>query len=343
MSVISAATLLTPDREVRPGSLEVGPDGCVHSISGVPSASSGTIVPGFVDLQCNGAAGASLADGTAESFDAVAAALLQTGTTAWCPTLPTARPDIYPRFLDTAAAAPERPGPRILGVHLEGPFLSPNRAGAHRPDLLRVPDPDWLEATLDRHPGLVRIVTLAPELPGALDLIELCVDRGVVVSLGHTDATAEQAEDAFDAGATMVTHLFNAMRPLRHRDPGVIGAAVARDGIHVGLIADGAHVDPRVAAFFARALGPRRTVLVSDSVDHPVPEPLRGGFELLSGAVANAVSWGIGFADAIRMASATAAEAVGEPALGRLEVGSPADCVRWDGGVRDVWIAGRHV
>ncbi len=343
MREIRADALLTPDREVRPGAITVDDDGYLTAApASTPTEPlEGILLPGTIDLQCNGTGGRDLVEATDEAFDRVGRMLLEAGTTAYCPTLPSAPADFYPRFLDAAAAARTKPGPRILGVHLEGPYLNPVRAGAHDPRNLRSPDLDGLGNLLDRHPDLVRLVTLAPELPGALELIGLCVERGVTVALGHTDATEEQAAAAFEAGATMVTHMFNAMAPLHHRQVGVIGAALANREVGCSLIADGFHVHPTVATFAARALGPRRGILVSDAVAHPRTDRLVGGFSLLDGCVANLSSWGIPFRDAVAMATATAADAVGAGPLGRLEPGAPADAVLWrDGKVAQVWLGG---
>ena len=131
-------------------------------------------------------------------------------------------------------------GPRILGVHLEGPFLAGRRLGTHPADGRRDPDLELLRRLLAAGP--VRMMTLAPELPGALELIDVLETNGVVVSCGHSDATAEQAEQAFDRGVRTVTHLFNAMRPLTHRDPGIVGAALVRDDVIVQMIVDGIHL-----------------------------------------------------------------------------------------------------
>lgn len=346
MTLPVADALLTPQREIRPGSLRVDGNGIVVAVGEAASQDAeGTLLPGFVDVQLNGAAGVTLADSTDEAFDRVGAALLRSGTTAYCPTLPTDLPDTYPRFLDAAARARTRPGPRVLGVHLEGPFLNSVRKGAHREELLRAPDPAWLGQLLDRHPGLVRVVTLAPELPGAMELIALCADRGVTVSVGHSDATADEAHAAFDAGAVMLTHLFNGMRPMHHRDPGVAAAAVARQDVRCGIICDGRHVDPLVASVFIRALGPRRAAIVSDAVAAPSEGPLlTGGFVLLDGAVRNLLAWGFTLAEAATMVSLTPARAVGADTAGSLEPGSPADAVLWrDRAVAAVFMDGEQV
>jgi N-acetylglucosamine-6-phosphate deacetylase len=188
----------------------------------------------------------------------VADALAEGGVTAWQPTLitsPTEQVVDATRALATA--------PRSLGTHLEGPFLSQSRPGTHPVEHLREPDLGLLRLLLDAGP--VSCVTLAPELPGALELVDELVERNITVSLGHTDATAIEAERAFARGARTVTHLFNAMRPFHHRDPGVVGAALARRDVVVQLIADGAHVADEAVLLACHAAG-GRLALVSDAI-----------------------------------------------------------------------------
>ncbi|HKH04723.1 MAG TPA: amidohydrolase family protein [Acidimicrobiales bacterium] len=230
------------------------------------------VVPGLVDLQCNGGWGIDLATEPERLWE-LAALLPRTGVTAWLPTIVTGPPALRRRALAALAAGPppELAGTPLatpLGLHLEGPFLAPERRGAHPPAWLRPVSPDGPrvveEEGWSRADG-VALVTLAPECPGGLDLVRTLVDRGVVVSAGHSSATAAEAEAAIDAGVRWVTHLFNAMAPLHHRDPGLVGVALADDRLHVGLIADGLHVDPRVVRTAARALGDRLT-LVTDAV-----------------------------------------------------------------------------
>jgi N-acetylglucosamine-6-phosphate deacetylase len=225
------------------------------------------VVPGFVDLQVNGAGGIDLT-AEPERLWEVAALLPRWGVTAWLPTIVTSPAPVRDRALATLRQGPPRdladtPVATPLGLHLEGPFLNPERKGAHDARHLRPPDPElvgrWSRAT-----G-VALVTLAPELPGALDLVRRLADRGVVVSLGHSSATADQATAGVDAGARWATHLFNTMPPLHHRDPGLAGVALTDDRLHVGLIADGLHVHPRMVRLAARALGERLT-LVTDAV-----------------------------------------------------------------------------
>lgn len=228
------------------------------------------VVPGFVDLQCNGAAGVDITT-QPEGIWEVAAALPRWGVTAWLPTIVTAPAAVRARALASLrsgaprGAAGERPFAVPLGLHLEGPFLAAERRGAHPAEHLRSPDPALVaEEGWSRERG-VALVTLAPELPRALDVVGDLVAAGVVVSAGHSSASAEQATAAIDAGVTAVTHLFNAMGPLHHRDPGLAGVALTDERVRVGAIADGVHLHPAAVALAARALG-ERLCLVTDAV-----------------------------------------------------------------------------
>jgi N-acetylglucosamine-6-phosphate deacetylase len=221
-----------------------------------------SVAPGLVDLQVNGIGGAEVGDDPDE-IAAVAGALPAVGVTRWCPTVVTRSDRGYARV--AAALARTRwpsGGAAPVGVHLEGPFLSPARAGAHPAHRMRRPDPAALErlATLFSP----RIVTLAPELDGALEAVRRLARRGVVVAIGHTEVTAARAAAAFDAGARMVTHVLNAMPGIAARAPGPAGAALADRRVRVCLIADGVHVAPATCRVVAAAAG-RRLVLTSDA------------------------------------------------------------------------------
>ena len=227
-------------------------------------ASGLVVAPGFVDLQCNGAVGVDLTS-EPERLDEVAAALPRWGVTAWLPTIVTATPGTRRRALAALAAHDDPAAATPLGLHFEGPFLAPERRGAHDPAHLVAPSPALVDDEGWSAGAGVALVTLAPELPGALDVVRALVDRGVVVSAGHSSATAAETRTAVEAGVTWVTHLFNAMAGLHHREPGLAGAAMADDRLRVGLIADGLHVDPAVVRIAAAALGDRLT-LVTDAV-----------------------------------------------------------------------------
>src|SRR6478672_2337702 len=245
---------------ILPGDVAVE-DGRVTAVGLPARGGRGLAVPGFVDLQVNGFGGVDFLDADADGYRRAGDALLESGVTAYLPTLITS-PEAQ-----VLAAMREVPRddarPRILGMHLEGPFLSPNRLGTHEASSRRDPDLPLLERLLDAGP--VRLMTLAPELAGAGALIDELLARGVVVSLGHTDANAAQANAAFDAGARGVTHLFNAMRPLLHRDPGIVGAALARDDVYVSIIIDDILLVPETARTVWKAAR-ERTVLVSDAI-----------------------------------------------------------------------------
>src|SRR3954470_2569277 len=235
-------------------------DGRIVSV-GLSSPGRGIAVPGFIDLQVNGFGGVDFLDADSDGYRRAGEALLETGVTAYLPTLITT-----PEHQLIAAMAEVPSGesrPRILGMHLEGPFLSPNRLGTHEASARRDPDLAMLDRLLAAGP--VRLMTLAPELPGADALIDRLLELGVAVSLGHTDATAAQANAAFDRGARSVTHLFNAMRPFLHRDPGIAGAALARDDVFVCVILDGIHLAPETARTAWRAAG-SRLAIVSDAI-----------------------------------------------------------------------------
>src|SRR6516225_2753285 len=227
---------------------------------------SGYLVPGLVDLQVNGGFGVDLAGLDPAGWARLVRRLPETGTTAFLPTFVTAPVAELGRALRFASAfvADAPAGARVLGVHQEGPFLSPMRAGAHRRDLMVPPSPAAVAGLLAAGAGVLRVVTLAPEVEGGLAAVQALVAAGVVVSVGHTDATAGQVAAAADAGARMVTHLFDAQRGLHHREPGVVGQALTDHRLTCGLIADPSHVSPAACAI-AFAAAPGRICLVTDA------------------------------------------------------------------------------
>jgi N-acetylglucosamine-6-phosphate deacetylase len=228
----------------------------------------GVLVPGLVDLQVNGYFGISFQDAGAGDWAAVSRRLPETGTTAYLPTLVTAPlPDLTAAARSAAAIIDCLPpgGARVLGLHLEGPFLAPTRRGAHQADAIIPPSPDAVTALMEAAGPALAVVTLAPETPGGLDAVARLATAGVRVSVGHSDATAAQVSAAAQAGARMVTHLFNAQSPLRHREPGVVGQALTDPRLTAGLIADLRHVSA-AACLIAFATAPGRIFLVTDAV-----------------------------------------------------------------------------
>jgi N-acetylglucosamine-6-phosphate deacetylase len=344
------------------GDVEIA-DGRIAAVGLNGGAGSGIAVPGLVDLQVNGFGGIDFAAADAIGYRRAGEALLECGVTAFQPTLITAPEG---DLVDALAEVPREPvGPRLIGVHLEGPFLSPHRLGAHPVESRRDPDPQLLERLLAAGP--VSAMTVAPELDGALELIDVLLAHGVVVSCGHSDATAEEAGRAFDRGAATVTHLFNAMRPLQHRDPGIAGAALARDDVVVQIILDGHHLADETARVVWRAAA-GRVALVSDaiaaarmgdgsyrlgSVEVNVSNGVaRRGDGVLAGSTLTLIEavralhgLGVPLAEAVDAATAVPARVVRRPALGTLRPGSAADVVVLDDDleIRTVLVGGEDL
>ena len=327
------------------------------------------LVPGFVDLQVNGAFGVDVASEPSRLAE-LSEALLSTGTTAYLPTIISSPESLYDEVLPELAAAADdsSSGAQPLGIHLEGPFINLEKKGAHASSYVVPPDPDLLCRLLDLGP--VRMLTLAPELEGAGELVSLAARRGVVVSAGHSDATFEVAYEAFDGQIAGVTHLFNAMSAMHHREPGLPGAAFAHPRVVCGLIADGFHVHPEMVGLAFRMLGPDRVCLVTDAIaaagmgdgEYRLATRtvyLEGGVpRLATGAIAGSVLTmseafrnilaftGCTVAEAARMSSTTPARLVGvDRRKGRLTPGFDADVtvLAPDLSVEAVWWCGKRV
>lgn len=304
----------------------IGPD--------LPAASrvleAQVLSPGFIDLHVHALDGRGTV-GTVD-VDGLSLALARRGVTGFLATT-VASPveDLASLMREPVKAL----GARCLGFHLEGPWLSAGRAGAQPPDALSSPDLQDLERLLTAGPPVM--ITLAPELDGAIDVIRQAHQAGVVVSLGHSTATYEQTAAAVNAGARHITHCFNAMSPLHHREPGLVGAALDLQALTVEAIADGVHLHPAIVRLLWRAVGPGRMCLVSDAVDVALPGSsaaqlddgtLAGSRIGLDQAVRNLVGWRVPLADALTMASVTPARAI--DVRHGLEVGAPADLVLLD-------------
>jgi N-acetylglucosamine-6-phosphate deacetylase len=225
------------------------------------------LVPGFIDVHIHGAFGGMFEEGRAEVAEQVSSILPRFGVTGIAATIAALPPAHLRAAVEAiASAAPRCSGARLLGIHLEGPFLNPCRAGAQRAAWMRAPAIAELEELQARSGGIVRLLTLAPELPGALAVITSARRAGVAVALGHSEASEDAVLAAIDAGAAHVTHLFNAAAPLHHRAPGLIGTALTDDRLSVELIADGVHVHRRAIDLALRCKPPDKVVLVSDGV-----------------------------------------------------------------------------
>lgn len=353
--------------EVIDGDVEIE-DGEVVAV-GVRGGGTGIAIPGLVDLQVNGYAGVDVGTATPEELVSLGRALAHDGVLAYQPTVVTAAIDDMCGALERLGAAfgdPDPRGARILGAHLEGPFISAGRAGAHEPGQIRDPSLEMLRRLLAAGCPVTE-VTLAPERPGAFALIDELVRRRVLVSLGHTDADAAFAGAAFDSGARAVTHVFNAMRPFWHRDPGVIGVALTRDDVFVTAVADGLHVAPEALLLAWRAarhrfaivsdaiaaagmpdgmhrLGPV-DVTVVDGISRTWDGALAGATRPLLDGVRLLVSIGVPIPEAIAAATSAPAALIGQPELSALRPGARADLVVLDDDltVRRVLLGGEIV
>jgi N-acetylmuramic acid 6-phosphate etherase/N-acetylglucosamine-6-phosphate deacetylase len=342
------------DGRLVPGDVAV--DGAVLAAVGLPGQGTGLAIPGLVDLQVNGYAGIDAAHAGPEEMGAMAAALARHGVLAFQPTLISGEPAATAAAVGQIAVAAERAAPgtaTVLGVHLEGPFLAPGRSGAHPIERLALPDIRLARSLVSK--GHVSMVTLAPELPGALALVAELRRLGVVVSLGHTLATAAEAQAAVDAGASAVTHLFNGMGGVSARSPGLAGLALSDTRLRAQIIADGVHVaDEVVVTAFRAAAG--RCSLVTDATSlagsqglvvgpavlgevplvpvgraaHRPDGALAGGATTLMDAVRRLASTSLALPEVLAAATEKPALVIGRDDVGHLRAGAPADVVVLD-------------
>jgi N-acetylglucosamine-6-phosphate deacetylase len=370
--VIHAGRAFTPFEEISDAVIvvqgskisAVGQRGKVDLPRGVRelNASGRTVVPGFVDVHIHGAGGHDVMEGTREALEIISATVAAHGTTSLVATTVTASEKetrdsvagIAHFILNTSQYATRELSAEILGIHFEGPFISPVRRGVHPAKWIVPPSRELLAQLLGEARGTAQILTLAPELPGALDLISAARHAGLVVSLGHTDATYEQAQAAIEAGASHAAHVFNAMRPFSHRGTGVIGAVLTSPKVSAELIADGVHVDEAAMRMLVELKTPERVILVSDGISATgMPDgkyqlgmfdvkvsggvarnaegKLAGSTLTLDRALRNMVALGVPLASALRMVTANPARQIGLGARkGVLAPGADADLVFFD-------------
>ena len=367
-TAIYASRILTPHEEIV-DSVIVVEDGKITQMGHrdevrVPqdaehfAAGDKIVIPGFVDVHIHGAGGHDVMEGTAEAIAKVASTVARRGTTSLVATTVTAPPEDtckslkgIARYIHSPRNTESRFAAEVLGIHLEGPFISPARRGVHPPHAIAQPSKELFEEFVAAADGFIRIFTLAPELPGALELIERAVAKGIVASMGHTDATYEQARAAIARGVTHAAHMFNAMRPFSHRDTGVIGAVLTSPEVTAEVIADGHHVDSPAMEILLRAKGLDGVVLVSDgtaatgmrngnyrlgnfevSVTDGVVRnsegKLAGSTLTLDRAMQQIVALGVPLLDAVRMATLLPARRLGLGGKkGVIAVGADADIV----------------
>jgi len=313
------------------------------------------LAPGLIDIHIHGGAGHDVMEGSDESLAAVERLMTRHGVTSYCPTTVTAPIDATLRSLDALGKAVVNAGKRDgtrarpLGIHFEGPFLSHAKRGVHPPALLQPASQALFDRMWNAASGRVSIMTIAPEIDGAIALIAEAAQRGVCVSLGHSDAKLPEAQAATRAGARHATHTFNAMRPLDHRDPGILGAVLTDRNLTADIIVDGIHLDPVIVDLFVRAKGLDGAVLITDAISAtgmPDGTYTLGGLEVqvkdgrcesggrlagsvltLDRAVRNTVQFArISLQQAIRLATLNPARVLGiEKRKGTLSVGADAD------------------
>jgi N-acetylglucosamine-6-phosphate deacetylase len=373
--------ILTPDEAIDSGVVAFDAAGQITAVGADVAPPPGTetfdargltISPGFIDLHVHGGGGFSLDTRDPQELQAYARWVVAHGVTSFVATVCAGSFEEGLEFVRTAAGVTGsvEGGATILGVNLEGPFVNPARRGALPEGWPAEADPEKAERLLEAAGGTLRLITVAPELNGAVDLIELLRRRGAVVSVGHTDATYDEALAAYGAGASHLTHAFNGMRPFHHRDPGPVFAAIDSPNVTLEIITDGVHVHLSTMKTIVRAAGADRVTLVTDAV--PPAGMTNGSFRLgkeearlagnqvllpdgtiagsaatMSGVVRNVVDWGIaGVADAVRMASTVPARVLGlSKSKARIAPGCDGDLVALDDRLEVVmtWVGGRLV
>ena len=313
------------------------------------------VIPGLVDVHFHGAVGEDFSDATADGLQAIADFELSQGVTYICPAGMTLPEDQLEQICKNTAAhrRKDTTGAEVVGVHLEGPFLSFAKKGAQNAEYLHEPDSDMLARLQAAAEGSVRLVTVAPEEPGGIEFVRKATEMGITVSVGHTIADYDTAKAAFEAGACHATHLYNGMPPLHHRAPSVIGAAFDTPGVKAELICDGIHIHGAMVRFTFQLFGKERMVLISDSLratgmpdgQYPFggqeievhgnrativghPETLAGSVTSLMGCLRQAVAFGIPLEDAVRACTYNPAHAIKiNDRAGTLDIGKEASIV----------------
>jgi N-acetylglucosamine-6-phosphate deacetylase len=380
--LLHAARALTPTTEIsdagiliRDGVIEaIGPrqDMTLPAGASELSAKGQTAIPGFIDVHIHGAGGHDVMEGTSEAVGTVAKTLARHGTTSFVATTVTASPDDTCRSVEgiaryiTQQFEALQPKAEVIGIHYEGPFINKARRGVHPAEWVQLPSTELLQRFLQAAAGNARILTIAPELLGAVPCMKAARDAGVVVAMGHTDATYEQARAGIAHGARHAVHVYNAMRPFSHRDSGVIGAVLTSPEVTAELIADGVHVEEAAMRLLLQAKGAGRVILISDGLSAtgmPDGKYMLGNFEVtvsggvcrnaegklagstltLDRALRNVVGLGVPLVDAVRLLPANPARLLGiEFKKGALRAGADADIVLLDENLQitNVWTRG---
>jgi N-acetylglucosamine-6-phosphate deacetylase len=376
MPILTARTLITAIGTVAYPAITVSPQGLIEDISTDASIRSDAVLtPTFLDIHIHGAAGCDVMNSTPDELSRIQRFLASKGTGHYLPTTVTATVDDTLRALDALAGAAERSTPgdeaEPVGIHLEGPFLSHAKRGVHPTDLLQRPSVELFDRFQQAARGHIKLLTIAPELDGAAELIAHARSVGVRSSMGHTNATAAETNAAVEAGATSATHTFNAMRALDHREPGVLGMVLDRPELFAELICDGIHVAPALVRLWLKLKG-ERAMLITDGISATgmpdgeyhlgplavtvqqgrctltdAPDTLAGSVLTLDRAVANLRSLtGCSLEQAVRCASSQPASMLGlDASIASLRVGQPANFNQYStaGGLEATYLHGRRV
>jgi N-acetylglucosamine-6-phosphate deacetylase len=381
-TLIHAGRAITPSAEIADAGIlirddvieAIGPRSAMTLPAGAQEilAPEGTAIPGFIDVHIHGAGGHDVMEASAEAMTAVTQTVARHGTTSFVATTVTASPEETIRSVEGISkyiakqCEDGRACAEVLGIHFEGPFISPARRGVHPQEWLKLPSAELLEKFLHAAGGHAQILTIAPELLGARPCIDAARKAGMVVAMGHTDATYEQARAGIAHGVRHAVHVYNAMRPFSHRDSGVIGAVLTSPEVSAELIADGVHVDETAMKVLLQAKGAGGVILISDGISAtgmPDGKYMLGGFEVtvsggvcrnsegklagstltLDRALRNIVALGASLADAVRMLTLNPASLLGiEFKKGALRAGADADVLLLNEGleVTRVWTRG---
>lgn len=319
------------------------------------------LIPGMIDVHIHGAEGFDMMDGTIQSVEAVSRACARTGCTSFLATsVSSTLDDLLKMITNVKEVQGSEPGAKIIGLHIEGPYLNVKRKGMQNERYLRHPDLDEMKSILETSGSLLRMVTLAPELPGGLEMTRFLKENGIIAAIAHSDATYEDAKLAFQSGASHVTHCFNGMRPIHHRDPGIVIAAFEESSVSVQAIVDDVHLHPAIVRLIYREKGPDKMVLITDAlqamgmgdgtylfgghhvnVSHGVATlsdgTLASSTVTMNEALEKAVKSGIPLKDAVMMATQTPADILGLSHKGRIEPGADADLVLMNDRFEVLW------
>ncbi len=319
------------------------------------------LIPGMIDVHIHGANGFDMMDGREESIQEVSRTCASTGCTSFLATsVSSTIEDLLAMIHSVKRVVGHEVGAKIAGIHLEGPYLNPIRKGMQNEKYLRHPDIEEMKMIFQEADSLIQMVTIAPELPGGMELISFLKEQGVIISIAHSDATYEEAKKSFKAGASHVTHCFNGMRPIHHRDPGIVVAAFEEDHVSLQAIVDHIHLHPAIIRLMHRSKGPEGMVLITDALQamgmgdgdylfggHHV-NVTDGVARLHDGTLASStvtmnealrytVETGISLTDAVQMASTTPACILGLKQKGAIAVGMDADLVLLDDAFQVQW------